>query len=262
MHCPIQRLEGEIAGPVVGGGPGDDPAAVDVDYDHRVEPSLSGADLGGVDTPQLIGPVSLEPSLHQVRDFGSTSRGSRPWSLLLDSPTCSDPVDLHQPGHPILPDRMASTAQHPANTWRSVGGKLGVDRPDLCEECRVGLSPSRRRVQRLAPGIEPGTRYPQHPTCSGDVEGGIGCLLRFDPGVDQPWSPRRTKKAKAFPKVSSSSSRWARRRFNRAISSLSDRASWTGSMPLARRARRVQFVTVVGDNPNSDASCFAETPSR
>jgi hypothetical protein len=71
LDCSVEGVQGEVAGPVVGGGPGDDPAAVYVDDDHRVEPSLSGADLGGVDTPQLVGPVSFEPSLHQVRDFGS-----------------------------------------------------------------------------------------------------------------------------------------------------------------------------------------------
>ncbi len=118
-------------------------------------------------------------------------------------------VDALMPPPDDGDDRTASQRRHDAVEDLARGYLEGAETPEVGgERPQINVLVDINALQGTPGGLhEPGTRHGQHPTGSRNVEGWVGCLLRVDPGVDHCWSARRAKKAKAFPKVSSSASR-------------------------------------------------------
>jgi hypothetical protein len=160
--CPQGHLESggdQLGAEMVGHGPADDLAAVNVEDNGQVQPALVDPDVRDVAEPELIRSRRGELPLDQVLGLDRPTRHRRP----SEAPWWrSDQAgSSHQPSHPFARDPPALGTEVGVGTRRAVRAATPlVHGSDLLDQGAIGPGASRRPA--MPPGVVAAGRHPQH----------------------------------------------------------------------------------------------------
>jgi hypothetical protein len=140
-------------------GPADDASAVEVDDAGKVEPPLTGPELGHVSRPELVGRRWREVPLDQIRCRGHIGATGPP-------PTASVRSDQallgHQPGDSLLGAALVEAAQLGVGPWGAIGGARAT--MDFADQlAQLGISLGMLRQCSTTPGVIARARDLEHP---------------------------------------------------------------------------------------------------
>jgi hypothetical protein len=129
-----QRVSGQLGAGVLGQGPADQPARVQIQHGGQVQEAVGDPQVGGVAAPALVWAGCGEVAAQQVEGGlgGRIAAGSATPATQVDP---DDLVLAHQPLHPLVVDHHALGVQLGGDPWGPVGaGGVGVDLPDLLHQ--------------------------------------------------------------------------------------------------------------------------------